>query len=165
MNKILYLLFIAAIFSCKSNSVAQEKDSTKSGIVVAETPNKEEPKQEKPKVQKPKFGDTQDYIDPNTVHLLGSVMDISKDTNVCGKKYKATTKIKVKAIKSSGSGIVNMISAGQEITLAFRNAAVTDFDLLKKEYGKDQEISLLVKENLCPDMSQTVYEIIRSVKE
>ncbi len=148
MDKVLYILVVVFLFSCKSNSVAQEKETEKT----------------KPKIEKPKFSDIIDHnrIDPNTVHLVAVIKDVFTNANVCGKSYKATILVEVKSITGSGSSIVNLISVGQKITFAYRNAAATDFELLKKDFNKDQEVSLIIKEGLCPDMGQnTVYEILR----
>lgn len=147
MNKILYIVMAVFLFSCKSSTVAQE--------------NKTETAQ-KPKVKKPKFSDIQNNaIGPNTILLTTVIQDIIKDVEICNKKYKVTTIVKVKRITNSGSSIVNMLSSGQEITLCFMNSQIKDFDSLKRDIIKGQEVFFKVRENLCPDMSKTMYEIIR----
>ncbi|MBQ0735239.1 hypothetical protein [Aquimarina celericrescens] len=148
MNKIVYIILISVLFSCKSNSAAQEKEKTNT---------------DKPKVEKPKFGDvdTNNQIEPGTVYLTGSVVGVFKDKEICGKSYKATTVIKVNEVTGSGSGIVNLISSGQEITFGFLRGNVEDFKTLQQKFTKDQQVFFIVRESLCPDMNGTVYEIIR----
>ncbi|PKV48900.1 hypothetical protein ATE84_0916 [Aquimarina sp. MAR_2010_214] len=148
MNKILYILIVIGLFSCKSNSIAQEKET--------------KTEKTKPKVEKPKFSDLQDNtIDPNTVHLIAVIQHVTKNVSICEKSFKTTTTVKVKQIINSGSGIVNMISSGQEITFGFMNSPANDFDTLKQRIPKDKEVSFTIRENPCPDMSKTVYEVIR----
>ena len=145
MDKILYILIVIGLFSCKSNSNAQEKETEKT----------------KPKVEKPKFSDLQDTtIDPNTVHLIAVIQGVTKNASICEKNFKTTATVKVKQIINSGSGITNMISPGQEITFGFMNSPANDFDTLKQRIPKDKEVSFKIRENLCPDMSKTVYEVI-----
>ncbi len=145
MDKILYILIVVGLFSCKSNSIAQEKEAEKT----------------KPKVEKPKFSDLQDNtIDPNTVHLIAVIQGVTKNVSICEKNFKTATTVKVKQIINSGSGITNMISPGQEITFGFMNSPTNDFDTLKQRIPKDKEVSFKIRENLCPDMSKTVYEVI-----
>ncbi len=145
MDKILYILIVVGLFSCKSNSIAQEKETEKI----------------KPKVEKPKFSDLQDNtIDPNTVHLIAVIQDVTKNASICEKSFKTATTVKVKRIINSGSSITNMISPGQEITFGFMNSPANDFDTLKQRIPKNKEVSFKIRENLCPDMSKTVYEVI-----
>ncbi|WP_103864941.1 hypothetical protein [Aquimarina sp. I32.4] len=146
MTKILYVVLAILLFSCKSNSVAQEK-----GI-----------KNTSSKVEKPKFGDTQSIaVDPNTVHLVAVVQELKKDGMLCDKKFKATTSVRIKRIINSGAGIVNMISAGQEIVFGFVNSPANDFKNLTQDISKDKEVFFKVRENLCSDMSNTMYEVVR----
>ncbi len=147
MDKMLYILIVVGLFSCKSNSIAQEKETEKI--------------KPKPKVEKPKFSDLQDdTIDPNTVHLIAVIQGVTKNVSICEKSFKTTTTVKVKQIINSGSGITNMISPGQEITFGFMNSPANDFDTLKQRILKNKEVSFKIRENLCPDMSKTVYEVI-----
>lgn len=145
MDKILYIVIVVGLFSCKSNSIAQEKETEKTKL----------------KVEKPKFSDLQDTtIDPNTVHLIAVIQGVTKNASICEKSFKTTITVKVKQIINSGSGIVNMISPGQEITFGFMNSPANDFDTLKQRIPKDKEVSFKIRENLCPNMSKTVYEVI-----
>ncbi|WP_109436132.1 hypothetical protein [Aquimarina sp. AU119] len=148
MNKILYILIFIGLFSCKSNSVAKEKETEKG--------------QQKPKVEKPKFSDLKhhDALETNTVHLVAVIQDVNRNISICGQKYNAVTTVKVKSITGLGSSIVNMISAGQEITFAFMKLHSKDFDALKQKLAKDQKVSFKVREGLCFDSAKTVYEII-----
>ncbi len=147
MNKIVYLVVVVMLFSCKSSTIAQEKVPEKS---------------QKPKVEKPKFSDVQDQqrIEPNTILLTASIGSISKDAVICGKSYKSITAVKVNQILGSGSGLVNLLSAGQDVELAFMNTKANDYDTLKEKFVKGQKMTLKVREGLCPDMTQTVYEIV-----
>lgn len=143
----LYILIVIGLFSCKSNSIAQEKEAEKTNP--------------KPKIEKPKFSDLQDTtIDPNTLHLIVVMQSVTKNASICEKNFKTIATVKVKQIINSGSGITNMISPGQEITFGFMNSPANDFDTLKQRLPKDKEVSFKIRENLCPDMSKTVYEVI-----
>lgn len=145
MHKIVFIIIIVALFSCKSNSIAQEKEGNKS----------------KPKIEKPKFSDSQNTsIAPNTVSLIAVVQGIHKDSEVCGKNFRTTTKVKVKSIINSGSGIVNRISPEQEITFGFTTIQGKEFST-SKQMVKNAEVSFKVREGLCPDMNTTVYEVFQ----
>ncbi|WP_282079776.1 hypothetical protein [Aquimarina algiphila] len=147
MDKILYILVVIGLFSCKSNSIAQEKEHEKT--------------EKKPKIEQPMHYDNQnDRTDPNTVHLVAVIQDVNKNISICGQKYNAVTTVKVKSITGLGSSIVNMISAGQEITFAFMKSHSKDFDVLKQKLTKNQKVSFKVREGLCFDSAKTVYEII-----
>lgn len=146
MDKIVFIIIMVALFSCKSNSIAQEKEGNKS----------------KPKIEKPKFSDSQNTsIAPNTVSLIAVVQDIYKNSEVCGKNFTTSTKVKVKRIVSSGFGITNMIFPEQEITFGIMNSQANDFNSLKQNMNGDEEVFFKVRENLCPDMSTTVYEVLQ----
>ncbi len=152
MNKIWYILIMVLLVSCKTNTVAQEK-----------TPKKNT----KPKVEKPKLDDVQDQqdeqnqrIDPSTILITGAIQGVFKDSNICGKSYKASAIFKIKQVVNTGSGIVNPLSVGQEVRLGFISPKANDFENLKKEVKVDQEFSIKVMEGLCPDMGQTLYEIL-----
>jgi len=152
------ILVLVALFSCKSNSIAQEKNIEKTN---------------KPKIEKPGFGDprdneitsfesySNDQIAPGTIHFTAVTKKIVTDVDICGKQYKTAILVAIKKIKGSGSGIVNMLSLGQKVTLVYNNANVKNFDELKQKLAKDQELTVVVKEGLCPDMSKTVYEILK----
>ncbi len=165
----MYILIFVALFSCKSNTTAQEKKDVKT-----EKSKVKNTKDEKPKIEKPGFGDPRDneitrietedakpLIETNTVHLTGSVLGLFKNKKICGKPFMATTTIKVERVTGSGSGIVNLIPEGQEITFGFLKDHAKDFDALQQKFAKDNVISLVVKESLCSDTSETVFEIIR----
>ncbi len=153
------------LFSCKSNSIAQDKKEVKTEKTKDDTT-----KTGKPKIEIPGFGDPRDNEiantqmevrpEPGTIHLVGSVIKFYRETEVCGKPFKGAISIKVDKILKSGSGIVNIISAGQEITFGFLKGHVKEFDALQQKFGKGTEVSLIVREGLCPDMSETVYEIV-----
>ncbi len=148
MHKLFYIFIIGALFSCKSSGFAQQKDTKQ---------------EQKPKVEKPKFKNTQDQqtqVDPNTIVLTGIILEIKENTNICGKTYKASASVKVKRIVGAGSGIVNLISPDQEVTLVFENALVKDFMALQKRFSKNTEVTFKVSEDLCPDMSKTKYSIM-----
>lgn len=145
MHKIVFIIIMTALFSCKSNSIAQEKEDKKTKL----------------KVEKPKFGDSQNAsIAPNTVSLIAVVQGIYKDSEVCGKNFTTTTKVKVKRIINSGSGIVNRISPEQEITFGFTTIQGKEFST-SKQMVKNAEVSFKVREGLCPDMNTTVYEVFQ----
>jgi len=159
MNKLLYILLLTFLFSCKSNSVAQEKK--------ADNHNSS-----KPKIEKIAFGDPNDNeitnidlgentrMEPATVNLKGSIQSLSKNGVICGTSYKVTARVKVRSIINSGRGIVNLLSKGDEVTMAFmNNAPDTDYDALKKKLTISGEMLIKVREGLCPEMTQTVYMI------
>ncbi len=167
MNKFLYISIVVVLFSCKSNTTAQEKKDVK-----IEKPRIENARDKKPKIERPGFGDPRDneitkldgeystsLIAPNTIHFMGSVIAVFKDKAICGKSYKATTTIEVKKITKS-AGIVNLISSEKETTFGFLKGYVKDFETLKQKLTKGQVFSFKAKESLCPDTSQTVYEIM-----
>ncbi len=166
MNKGIYRVIILTILSCKSNSIAQDKKEVKTEKTKVDTS-----KTGKPKIEIPGFGDPRDNEiantqmevrpEPGTIHLVGSVIKFYSETEVCGKPFKGAISIKVDKILKSGSGIVNIISSGQEITFGFLKGNVEDFKTLQQKFTKDQEVFFIVRESLCPDMNETVYEIIR----
>jgi len=157
MNKLAYLGLIAILFSCKSTSIAQEKENTT-------TP--------KTKIEKPRFVDTVDkeisklsvigdrQITPNRVHLEGTVLGVYENISICGVPYEATIKVKVTSIIGSGSGIVNLISSGQEITFGCRKGELENFKTHRKQSTKDQKIIFIVNEGLCKNMGKTTYELV-----
>ncbi|WP_103068978.1 hypothetical protein [Aquimarina sediminis] len=148
MNKVLYIIIMGLLFSCKSNSIAQEKEN--------------EEVQQKPKVERPKFKDLQNNtIDPNMVHLVSIMQSVNKNKAICGKTYTTTATIKVDRIVNIGSGIVNMVSPGQIITVGFMNFQEKELETLKQIVNKNKEVFLKIKEDLCPDMSNTVYEVLQ----
>jgi len=162
MNKVLYFLLIMILFSCKTPGNAQEKKQS-------QNPEKKEIKKQTSKAnttitKKPTYMGSQNPINPGTVHLMASVTKITKDTAICGKSYKAAVTVMVNKVQGSGSGIVNMISAGQQITFGIRKYMAQDFEALKQKLAKDQEYFFIVEEGLCMDMSQTAY-VVSSFKE
>ncbi len=148
MDRIVFVLSIVVLFSCKSNSVAQEKEASQEAKAKAN-------------VEKPLFVDHQNNISPGAVHLEATVIKIYKNDNVCGKSFKATISVKIDHVKGSGSGIVNMIATGQEITLGFRNAMVKDFDVLQEKLVVGQRFFFVLEEKLCRSGNDTVYMISR----
>lgn len=155
MNKLMYIGLIAILFSCKSNSIAQEnvKNTT-----------------EKPKVEKPKFGDiksgdtpkpnvyTQNQIAPNTIHLTVEVKEIYSNKLICDVSHETAVNAKIKEIRGSGSGLVNRVSINKEITLAVRKGISKDINYLKSKLSKD--IFIIIKEKPCMNFNQTMYEIV-----
>ncbi|MFD2563630.1 hypothetical protein [Aquimarina rubra] len=155
MNKAIYLGLIIILFSCKSNTgIAQEK---------------EENNPDKTPIEKPKFGDSNDndrtklkFIDnnqipPNTVHLNAVLLEVSEDKVICNVSGSTTVKVKVKQVVGSGSGIVNMVSANQEVVLTLRKASKNRTSLKAK---LEKEFFIIAKEKPCTDLSKTIYEII-----
>ncbi|WP_299213130.1 hypothetical protein [uncultured Aquimarina sp.] len=157
MNKLMYIGLIIILFSCKSNSIAQEKEKSNT---------------EKPKVEKPKFGDqndnevtklnvtSNDQISPNTVHLTGIILKVFENKSICGTLYEVTAMVKVKSVIGSGSGIVNMISSEQEVLFGLTKNQLRNFETLQKKTDANQEINLVVLEVLCQNSSKTAYQII-----
>ncbi len=149
MNKIVYLVVLIVLFSCKTNTVAQE--------------NKQD-NNEKPKVEKPKFGDTYNdqspRIEPGTVLFVGTIKGVSKKGNICGKSYNAVGTIVIENIIGSGSGIVNLMGKGQEMEMAFYLAKPEGFDDLESKAKSGNKFSIKAREGLCPDFNNTVYEIV-----
>ncbi|AXT57404.1 hypothetical protein D1815_17245 [Aquimarina sp. AD1] len=155
MNKLMYIGLIAILFSCKSNSIAQENAKNKT---------------EKPKVEKPKFGDTnngdmpkpnvftQNQIAPNTIHLTVEVMELYSNKLICDVSQEAAVNVKIKEIKGSGSGLVNRVSINKEIILALRKGISKDITYLKSKLSKD--IFIIIREKPCMNFNQTMYEIV-----
>ncbi|SEK74999.1 hypothetical protein SAMN04487910_1020 [Aquimarina amphilecti] len=151
----MYIGLITILFSCKSNSIAQENEKST---------------EEKPKVEKPRFGDVnndnmpkpdvfaQNQVGPNTIHLTIQALEIIKNKRICDIPQEAAIKAKVTDIKGSGSGIINMISINQEIELASRKGIPKDVTYLKSKLNKD--VVIIIKEKPCADFNQTVYEIV-----
>ncbi|MBW1293973.1 hypothetical protein [Aquimarina litoralis] len=157
MNKIVYIGLLAVLFSCKSNSIAQEKRGNTSDKIKKE------------KVETPKFGDLnsdvirsnsilQNQMAPNTIYLTVIVLEVLENRNICTKNYPNVGRVKVKSVKGSGSGIVNMISQNQEIMVALRKGISKDVSDLKSKIH--QEISIVVREKPCSDFNHTMYEIV-----
>ncbi|MDY8138745.1 hypothetical protein [Aquimarina sp. 2201CG5-10] len=147
MNRIIYLCLLVVFFSCKSNmSIAQEKESDKS---------------ETPKVEKPKFTDIGNTVNPNTIALIGTIRDISKDSNICNQQFRFSANIIVKRTINSGSSIINMIYPEQEIKIAFTDAIIKDFDLLNRKSDAQRDFTFTLEERLCSDLSQTVYVTLK----
>ncbi|TPN84072.1 hypothetical protein [Aquimarina algicola] len=147
MNKIISVLLIVIFFSCKSNSIAQEKEKSNTS---------------KEKTELSQFNriDESTRIAPGTVHLTGLVLGTSKNKAICGKPYAETATIKVESIRGSGSGIVSQIASGQEITFGFLKGHFKDFETLQQKHDDNQELFFIVQEGLCLGMNQTVYEIL-----
>ncbi|AXT51894.1 hypothetical protein D1818_13945 [Aquimarina sp. BL5] len=157
MNKLMYIGLIIILFSCKSNSIAQEKEKSNT---------------QKPKVEKPKFGDQNDnqitktsvisnnQISPNTIRLKGIVLEIFENKSICGTLYEVTVRIKVKKIIGSGSGIVNVISSKQEVIFGLTKNQLRNLETLQKKTDVNKEINLVVLEVLCRNSSKTAYKII-----
>ncbi len=151
----MYIGLIAILFSCKSNSIAQENVKNKT---------------EKPKVEKPKFGDTnngdmpkpngftQNQIAPNTIHLTVEVMELYSNKLICDVSQETAVNVKIKEIKGSGSGLVNRVSVNKEITIALRKGISKDITYLKSKLSKD--IFIIIKEKPCMNFNQTMYEIV-----
>lgn len=157
MNKLVYIILLAILVSCKSTSIAQENEK-KSGNT-----------EDKVKVQKPRFGDSnnggvrpnvvsQNQIAPNTIHLKAIVLEVLENNNICDKSYGNTSRLLVKKVKGYGSGIVNMISQNQELIIALRKGITGDVSSLKNNV--DKEVSMVVREKPCADFNQTMYEIV-----
>ncbi len=151
MDKVIYLIVITFLFSCKTNTVAQEKES----IDVKNA----EPKIETLKAEKPVHPGIQDQMSPGTIHLEGVVLSVSENKSICGKSYRAAVNIKVGHIKGSGSGIVNMIASGQEVTFGVRKYMAADLTSLKQELTAGKRFFFIVEEGRCRDGSEAVYLI------
>ncbi|GAA4275009.1 hypothetical protein U6A24_16720 [Aquimarina gracilis] len=160
MNKIVFALSVIAFFLFNSNCIAQEKEE----------------KDIKEKVERPILGDPtknevtkrdvtkfKPLMEPNAVHVSGSVLSFFKDKSVCDKIYKATAKVKVKKVVRSGSALVNSISSGQDITLIFLRKNSKTLDMFERKAIKDKMISFILRETLCsdPDTKETIYEVVR----
>ncbi len=167
MNRLVYILVTVMLFLCASNSIAQDKKDVKKEKIKVKTT-----KNGKPKIEIPPFGDPSDNelanthlklevrTEPGTMDLTGSVIQFYKDKEICGRSFKGAIHIKVNKILKSGSGIVNPISAEQEITLGFLNGSIKgNINALEQKFNKDQNVFFVVQESLCQDDSQTVYEI------
>ncbi|MBQ4820166.1 hypothetical protein [Aquimarina sp. MMG016] len=170
MNKLFYLIIIAVIISCKSNTVAQEKS------LKEKKANIENIDEVKPKTDINKSDNSMndkmiisgglpqnDLIEPGAIHLRGSVIAFYKNTTICNRPYKAALKISIERILKSGPGIVNVLSQNQEITLGFVNGVYTkELNALQNKMMKGKILSVMVKEGLCPNLgNDTVYEIVR----
>ncbi|KAA1246561.1 hypothetical protein [Aquimarina sp. RZ0] len=145
----IYCFLLVFLFvSCKPTLVAQENM---------------EKKNEKPKVEKPKFTGLDSHTpigeDPNTIRFIGKVVDVVKSQNVCNIS-RSTAIIKVEKTEGSGSGIVNMINTGQTIILVLNTAFALDIENSKINMEKGIKGSFLIKEGLCQDMAQTIYEML-----
>jgi len=157
MNKLMYIGLVIILFSCKSNSIAQEKEKSNT---------------QKPKVEKPKYGDIgnneitklsvieDSQIAPNTVRLTGILVGVYKNKSICGASYEDIAKIKVKKIIGSGSGIVNVISSKQEVIFGLTKNQLRNLETLQKKTDVNKEINLVVLEVLCQNSSKTAYKII-----
>ncbi|MHA7059315.1 hypothetical protein ACWGOQ_0018960 [Aquimarina sp. M1] len=156
MSKILYIMLMLILFSCKSNnSIAQEKE-------------KNNPKNTS--IQKPKFGDPNNndlikinttatnQIPPNTVYFNAVVLQISENEVVCDISNTTIVKVRVKQVVGTGSGIVNMLSSNQETVMVLGQNTLKNRIALKEILGK--EIFIVSREKPCYDFSQTVYEIV-----
>ncbi len=164
MNKLVYLLVIMMLFSCKTTGNTPEKEQEQNLQKKEIKKEAQVSKSNSSIPKKPIHMGSQDQISPGTVHLKASVAEVDSNTAICGKSYKATVTVTVNSVKGSGSGIVNMISAGQEITFGIRKYMAQDFDALKQKLAKDQEFYFVVEEGLCRDMNQTSY-VVSSFKQ
>jgi len=163
MNKVVYIIIVIVLFSCKSKSVAQE--------------NKEIPMaKNKKEVERIQFGDPRDNeitqlpspiqnrIEPGTVHVQGTIMSFYDNKTICDKAYKTAFRIKINQIVKSGSGIVNALSKDQETIVGFvdSNYAKKYLSTLKNAINKGKKIPVILKEALCPNLgTETVYEVVR----
>ncbi len=153
MNKLVYIGIIVALFSCKSNSIAQEKEPMK----PQET--------NKVKIQRPILGDPRDNeitafpVHPkggttNITNCVASVLSLEEKNVICDKKTMA--RLKVMDVKSSGT----LVSKEQEISVVFNALNEKNFDIVKRDFSKDQIIELTLRKKHCSDMKANVYEVI-----
>jgi len=156
MNKVIYAILIVVLCSCKSNSTAKENGNMSSDTSAV---NKSILADSRNNKLKTLHDVSHSQIAPNTVHVKGTVLGVFKNASICGISYEATTKVRITAIIGSGSGIINMISSGQEITFGLMKGQSEIFDVLLKKHTKDQKITFVLTENLCMDMGKTVYVI------
>jgi len=131
-NLIFFLVFFC--FSCKPTIIAQEK---------------------KHKISKPKYGDlvSKQAIAPNIIKLRAIILKKIESINICNTEYFNALEVKVVQILDSGSSITNMITKDQELIFANSQLSVT-------EITSDKIINLTVREGLCQEMNQSLYEII-----
>lgn len=168
MDKVLYIVIIIGLFSCKSNSIAQEKESDKN-----EKPKIENSRAAKPKIKIPGLGDPGDneitnrdfekddsQLGASRIDLIGVSIKFHEDKRICDKTYKGAIDVKVDQVIKSGSGISNSLSEGKEITLVFMKSHSKDVNALKQKLTKDQKVSFKVRERPCFDSAKTMYEII-----
>jgi len=166
MNRLVSLVIIVGLLSCKSNSIAQEKQDSKTIKDKIENKETQAPiKLGGPTGMKttPLANSSISQIAPGTIQLTGVVKEFYKSTTICNRPFKAAIKIKVENIIKSGSGLVNLLSKDQEITLGFMSGVYTkDLDALQAKMQAGRNLSIQVTEGLCPDFgNNTVFEISR----
>ncbi len=165
MYKLRYILIFIGLFSCKSNSIAQEKENNKTKV--------ENHRIEKPKIKMPGLGDPRDNeitnrdfeVDVQTktsrIDVIGLFVKFYEDKKICDTVYKATIGVKVDQVIKSERGVSNALKEGQGVDLVFMKSHSKDFDRLKQKFTKDQRVLFKVRERkLCFDSAKTVYEII-----
>mgnify|MGYP001802081319 CR=1 FL=1 len=164
MNTLVYSMVLLIIFSCKSNSLAQEKslkdkksdiENVKDESIATETKN-----------SKTIIGDglqIDTVLAPGSVHVSGSIISFHKNTTICNRPYKAALTIRIENVLKSGPGIIHMLSPNQEITLGFMNGMYTkDLSDLEDKMTTGKNLSMMLKEGLCFDMNtNNLYEIMQ----
>ena len=120
--------------------------------------------QNRPKISKPKFEDmNQVQIAPNTIKVKGLIKNELRSADFCGKTYVATLEIEVLDVIASASGLSYSVSAGQHIQVFLSKALIARQDTIQFEKAKQKPVTFILKEKLCQDMSQVVYENIQLI--
>lgn len=124
-----------------------------------ETMRKEEKRQDttKPRIKKPKFEDVWDenqQLSPGTVRIKAMITGDVVAGDICGLPKKATVSITVNEVIGMGSSIVNLLYAKQEVIIEVSS------HFRDKLVSKGNTTTLLLREKLCQDMSQTYYSVI-----
>ncbi len=126
------------------------------------------PSQEKRKIEKPKFSEKDIFysIDPNSIRLVGEIIDFAEDQSLCGKKYKNVLIVKSKKLLGSGSSIHNTPLREENFKVIiweelFKNKNKSPISTFKK----GDLLQLDIKERLCKDVGKTTYELFDYSKE
>ena len=116
--------------------------------------------QTNPRISKPKHINTsQINIAPNTIKIKGSIKSSLKRADICSKTYPKTLEIEVIEILDSGSGLLYMLHKGQNIQIIMKEVLINKNDILKSSIPQKKTIFIL-REKLCQDMTQVLYENI-----
>ena len=113
--------------------------------------------QDNPKVSKPKYGDMpQIQIAPNTIKVKCLIKRELKSTHTCRQTTSTLLEVEVLEVIASGSGLLHSISTGQHIQISL----IVEKDAIQAKNIKQKPIIFILKEKLCQDMSQVLYESI-----
>lgn len=97
---------------------------------------------------------------PGIVELRGLIKSVIAGDTLCNKRYESALIIEVEEVISPGRNLVNSIAKGQDLTLALSPVLVKKLKSEKSLPTVGQRLSIMAKEKLCQDASQSLFTIL-----